>query len=428
MKKLIVLASLFMSAVTLMADGLADYVSLRFNHENGVYAVGDTIRLYADLSAAPEGTLYFETSKYGFKGVKTVPVDLNEGENLLMEVVAKEPIHYVCALKPEEKSKLEQKVRAGYIVAPETFTPGFDVPADLYAFWDAEFKKMRKMKMKVKTQNEATVKKCEVYEVEVNCVGPKPVRAYVAHPIDAQPKSLPIIINLHAAGTPGAPSTARAAMDFANYGALAMDLNAHGMLNDQPQEYYKALAEGELNKYAGREPANRDDYYFKWMFLRAMRALDYMTNDPLWDGKHILVIGGSQGGAQSAFLAAMDPRVTAAVITVPAMLDQGASVQGRAVAWPKTMNNFKESTMANSPYFDPSLYICNTKAEIWCEIGMYDMTCPAPNIYAALNTVKTPVTIVPYQRAHVLNGPKEREAHKPVDEQRKAFIREALKR
>lgn len=428
MKKLIVLASLFLSAFTLMADGLSDFVSLRFNHEDGIYAVGDTIRLYADLSAAPEGPLYFETSKYGFKAVKVSAVDLNEGENLLMEVVAKEPIHYVCSIQPEEKSKLEQKVRAGYIVAPETFTPGFTAPADLYSFWDKEIKKMRKQKMKVKKQNEQTTQKYEIYEVEINCVGPKPVRAYVAHPIDAKPKSLPIIINLHAAGTPGAPSTAGTARDYASFGALAMDVNAHGMLNDQPKEYYKALADGELNKYAAREPANKDDYYFKWMFLRALRALDYLTNDPLWDGKHIIVTGGSQGGAQSAFLAAIDPRVTAAVITVPAMLDQGGSIQGRAVAWPKTMNNYKESTMANSPYFDPSLYICNTNAEIWCEIGLYDMTCPAPNIFAAMNTVKTPVTIVTYQRGHVLNGPKEREPHKPVDEQRKAFIRAALTR
>lgn len=428
MKKTIISALLAVSAISAMADGLADFVTLRYNHADGIYAVGDTVRLYADLSSAPDGTLYLETAKYGFKAVKAFPVELHEGENLVYETVAKEPIHYVCSIQPEEKSKQDAKVRSGYIVAPETFTPGFTAPADLYSFWEKEIKAMRKQKMKVTKQNESTRKKFEVYEVEVNCVGPKPVRAYVAHPVDAQPKSLPIIINLHAAGTPGAPSQAGTAIMYADYGALAMDLNAHGMLNDQPKEYYKALSEGELYKYAAREPVNKEDYYFKWMFLRALRAVDYLTKDPLWDGKHIVVVGGSQGGAQSAFLAGMDPRVTAAVLQVPAMLDQGASVQGRAVAWPKTMNKFKESTMANSPYFDPSLYLSNTNAEIWCEIGLYDMTCPAPNIYAALNSVKTPVTVVTYQRGHVLNGPKEREIHKPVDEMRKAFIREVLTR
>ena len=60
-------------------------------------------------------------------------------------------------------------------------------------------------------------------------------------------------------------------------GALAFDLNAHGMLNGQPQEYYDKLEEGELNHYREQGVESRDTYYFKGMYLRLMRTLDFLV-------------------------------------------------------------------------------------------------------------------------------------------------------
>jgi len=230
--------------------------------------------------------------------------------------------------------------------------------------------------------------------------------------------------NLHAAGSPGGPSTSGAALVYAKMGALGMDLNAHGMLNDQPKSYYDGLNQGELKGYSSREPLDKENYYFKWMFLRAQRAVDYLVQNPLWDGKHIIVTGGSQGGAQSCFLAAIDPRITAAVVTVPAMLDQGAKLQGRHNSWPSTMRNYEESTIRNSPYFDPALLLKNTKADIWCEIGLYDLTCPAPNIFGALNQVSTEKAIITVQRSHILRGDKT--WHKGIDDMKAEYFKKAM--
>jgi len=310
------------------------------------------------------------------------------------------------------------------VVAPDDFKLGFTAPKDLEAFWKKEIKEMRKEKMSPVVTKDKSDDKFIIQEVEINCVGPQPLRAYVAHPKDAQPHSLPIIINLHAAGRPGGPSTAGAARSYAAYGALGMDLNAHGMLNDQPKEYYEELNNGELKGYSSREPLDKENYYFKWMFLRAQRAVDYLVQNPLWDGKHIIVTGGSQGGAQSCFLAAIDPRITAAVVTVPAMLDQGAKLQGRHNSWPSTMRNYEESTIRNSPYFDPALLLKNTKADIWCEIGLYDLTCPAPNIFGALNQVSTEKAIITVQRSHILRGDKT--WHKGIDDMKAEYFKKAM--
>lgn len=421
-----------LTAVSIQAQTLRQDVSLRLNHPEGIYAKGDTVRLWADVKAVPEFEVSFRIMKFcNWTPEKKENVNLKLGENLLWEGVFNEPVQYVFELTDGKvptdfKQAGVNNVFAGLVVAPEEMLIGFDEPSDLRKYWKKEIKAMRKLKITEEITKDRVENGYRIYHTEINCVGPKSLQAYVAHPADAKPKSLPIIINLHAAGSPGAPSvagTALATSKCAEGGALAMDLNAHGMLDDQPQAYYDDLNQGELKGYSSREPINKEDYYFKWMLLRAQRAVDYLTQNPLWDGKHIIVTGTSQGGFQSAFLAGVDKRVSAAVLTVPAGIDQGGELKGRSNSWPYTMKNFKESSMKNSPYFDAALLLKYTKADIWCEIGMYDFTCPAANLFAALNaTKKAKKEIVLWQRPHSLYPG---QTHGDVGEQRIAFMKKA---
>lgn len=408
--KILLSIALFLVSVTLSAQTLRDSVSIFVNHKDGLYEKGEIVKVWAEVKAIPEYPVYF----YIIKGcdrqteIKT-EITLHKGENVLFEDKVDETVQYVFELSdganPNDfkDPKAKGNVFAGVVVDPNGFEIGFDEPSDVLTFWENEITSMRRQKVKATITNDETKDGFRTYHVDINCVGPAPCRAYVSHPAGAKDKSLPIILNLHSAGSPGAPSKASVALSYAEIvenGALAMDLNAHGMLDDMPAEYYKELSRGELNGYSKREPMNKDDYYFKWMLLRAQRALDYLCSNPLWDGKHVIVTGASQGGYQSAFLASMDPRVTTAILTVPAGLDQGAKLKGRRSSWPATINKYPESTKTNSPYFDPATFLKYTKASIWCEIGLYDFTCPAANILAALNTVNSQKTIITYQRPH----------------------------
>lgn len=430
-RKLLIICAALAIFTGASAQQVRDNVILRASHADGIYAKGDTVRIWADVRAVPEKPLFFKVMRWTqWDAESSVPVTLHEGENLLYERVFDESVQYVFEVtdnrKPHEfKGEGTGNAFAGIIVAPEEFEVGFSEPKDLMRFWNKEIKKMRKMKMEVDVTNESEKNGCLVRHVDINCVGPAPVRAYVAHPKDAKKESLPIILFLHAAGRPGAPSQARTALFYANCvdgGALAMDLNAHGMLDDQPKEYYDKLSDGLLKDYSSREPAGLDDYYFKWMMLRAIRALDYLAENPLWDGKHVIVSGSSQGGYQSAVLSVLDKRVTTAILTVPAGIDQGGSLKGRTPSWPYTMRKYPESTKKYSPYMDPAAWLYRTKADIWCEIGLFDFTCPGANLYAALNTVKTPVTIVTFQRPH--SGYMDR-SHKEVDKLRMEYFKKS---
>lgn len=407
-------------------------VCLRLNDEDGIYAKGDTVRIWADVSGTPRQGLALKTMRYCRWDAESVKsVVLHEGENFLVERVFDESVQYVFELTDGVKPDVftvTGNTFTGVVVAPEGFEPGFEAPADFKKFWRGEIKAMRRQKMEVEVSNDTVSNGIRTYHVDINCVGPAPVRAYVSYPADARGRSLPIIINYHAAGRPGAPSRGDTAEKYARLvegGAIGIDINAHGMLDDQPQAYYDGLNRGILKNYSSRKPV-MPDYYFKWMMLRAERIVDYAASLSLWDRKHIIVTGSSQGGYQSAWVAGIDPRITAAVLIVPAGLDQGASLKGRTPSWPGTIMKYPEETACAIPYLDPAAFLKNTKADVWCEIGLFDFTCPAANIFAVMNTLKSEKTIVTFQRPHSRGlSARAREEHRKVDALRDAYLRQA---
>jgi cephalosporin-C deacetylase len=105
----------------------------------------------------------------------------------------------------------------------------------------------------------------DAFDLQADSLG-APVSGYFARPVGAKVRSLPAILTVHGAGVRSASLTGAAG--WARDGALALDLNAHGLPNGRESAFYDGLANGELKEYrrAGRE--SRDTVYFLGMFLR----------------------------------------------------------------------------------------------------------------------------------------------------------------
>src|SRR5262249_36550651 len=171
------------------------------------------------------------------------------------------------------------------------------------------------------------------FDVQVECVG-KPVSGYFGRPKDAKPKSLPAILFVHGAGVRSA-SLGSTHWSTLEGGMLSFDINAHGIPNGKPEEFYKALSDGELKGYPSFGREDREQCYFKGMFLRLIRAIDFLTAQPEWDGKTLIVYGSSQGGFQAFAAAGLDARVTFICAGVPAGCDHTGTVVNRINGWPK---------------------------------------------------------------------------------------------
>lgn len=409
---------------------------LEINKESGIYRKGEKAIITCHTDAVPLDSVRVRVYHNN---------QLNREYSLLPTtpnfITMEQTLDSTCAVSIEVHENNGKPSSIGYLVAPDGFRSGYSEPSDLMQYWDNQRKLLKALPMQVKTANlevpEWCLGKYTCQDVEINCLGPSPVRAYMAKPVNAKKKSLPIIILCRAAGVSG--NWCRCQVDECvgnaakGNGALSLDMNAHGMLNGQDDDYYRMLENGLLHNYYEHNAADRETYYFKGMYLRLMRAIEYMTRQPEWDGRRILIIGESQGGGQAVAAAGLDSRVSAIVLNVPAMQDLGGARAGRRSGWPQPIENHQHLSQsqldATLPYFDGSQLIRHSKAEIYCEIGLIDTTCPPSAIWSSLNAApgKKTVNCVPY-RTHAwpsgaFRQPWEQKYLRP----REAFINEYLK-
>ncbi|HLP76173.1 MAG TPA: acetylxylan esterase, partial [Candidatus Paceibacterota bacterium] len=207
---------------------------------------------------------------------------------------------------------------------------GAPEPADYDKFWAAQRARLAEVPVKATLMEVPSSRTNFVaFDVRVECPGGKPVSGYLTVPKIASPKSL------------------KAFLGFRGYGVssgelifmgdkICFSINAHGIDNGQEQSYYRKLAEGELRNYgfSKAENAKPETSYFNGMFLRVLRALDYVKTRPEWNGKDLIVSGGSQGGLQALVGAAFDKDVTSCDVSIPWFCDlQGSSLGRIKASW-----------------------------------------------------------------------------------------------
>ena len=286
---------------------------------------------------------------------------------------------------------------AGAAIDPTEIQRSTPVPDDFDAFWTSQKDKLAKVPVNPRlTPVTSTSKTLDAFDLQADCVG-APVSGYFVRPVGAQPKSLPIILTVHGAGVRGSALGSAAA--WAAKGFIAMDINAHGLPNGKPDAFYKEQDAGPLKDYRSIGRESRETCYFLGMFLRLVRAIDFLTSQPEWDGQHVVVYGSSQGGLQAIVAGGLDPRVTFFAAGVPAGCDHTGMIANRIAGWPKLVPNGPDgkpnaAVLKTVPYFDTMNFATRTKAA-GCifTVGFIDVTCPPSSVYATYNQLTIPKQI-----------------------------------
>jgi cephalosporin-C deacetylase-like acetyl esterase len=273
----------------------------------------------------------------------------------------------------------------------DTLRQGAPEPKDFDAFWKSQRELLNKEPMKAVLtpfKSAATeARKVNVWDVQITVPGGfRGVSGYLSIPADAKPKSLPAIVYYHAAGVRS--SYARVAPR-----AILFDVNAHGIPNGQSKEYYNKRRYSDLKNYPRIGQENRDTVYFRGMFLRMLRTLDYVKSRPEWDGKVLVVTGGSMGGGQSIAAAALDPQVTLVVAGVPAIGDHGGNLAPipRRPGWPQYYyaKTADSKVVKATSYYDNVFFARRVKCEVYLTTGLIDRTCPPTSVWLYFKNLKT---------------------------------------
>ncbi|MGY8673542.1 MAG: acetylxylan esterase [Verrucomicrobiia bacterium] len=372
-------------------------VSVTTDRADAIYGVGDTVKFSIKVAtgktAVSEGEVGYSLSEDGLNSISSGRLELT-GKRLSVAGTMDRPGFLRCTVTYAPKGGKVIRAMAAGAMSPLEIEPSLPVPDDFDAFWKQQKAALSKVPMKVEL-DKLPAGQALAFDVKISCLG-EPVSGYFAKPSGAKPKSLPIILWVHGAGVRS--SSLGNAVSGAGKGMLSMDINAHGSPNGKPGEFYKELAAGKLRSYRHEGREDRDTVYFKGMFLRIVRALDFLTSQPEWDGRTVAVVGHSQGGAQALVAGGLDPRVTFIGTGVPAMCDHTGAAIERINGWPKIV-----PAVAGKPdpkiqdaarYYDAVNFASRCKAEAIMSVGFIDGTCPPTTCYAAYNQLKGKKLIV----------------------------------
>lgn len=362
---------------------------------DALYRCGEEVRFVVQLTS--EGVAFgsndvaWTLSKDGLPSHQSGIVKLQDGKATITGVL-NEPGFLQCRVKLEGATGVDAgaggSVLGGAGVDPREIKPSLPVPGDFDEYWSDLKRMLSKVPMNPKLVEVASpIKNGDAFDLKLDSVG-APVSGYFVRPRGAAPKSLPAILTVHGAGVRSA--SLGGSGGWAAQGFLALDINAHGLPNGEKEEFYKALADGELKDYRVRGRGSRDTIYFQGMFLRLVRAIDFLTSQPEWDGAVMVVHGSSQGGAQSIVAAGLDPRVTFYAAGVPAMCDHTGFKAERINGWPKFIatGETPDDSISNAVrYYDAMNFASRIRVPGVMTVGFIDATCPPTSVYAAFNAV-----------------------------------------
>ena len=310
---------------------------------------------------------------YGFRDEGIA--DGSTGEFTLKATLDKPGFVYVTAQAVDENGELDpesDKFYGGAGVEIESILAVTEEPEGYHDFWDTCKKELYCMEPKlidcVELPKDPLHPLHDVYDVRIACVGGIPVSGILTIPRDG--KKHPGRVTYQGYGV-------KSAWHLFGDDFINLCINAHGIHNDEPQEYYNDLVNGRLAGYGFDPEQNKSPHtcYFKYMMIRAAQALRYVMSLPEWDGETLISRGGSQGAVQAIQGASMVDEVTLIDTWVPWLCDTNSGSIGRICGF----GNFSGNAIR---YFDLSLRAKYVTKKVIISAGLGDATTRASGITA----------------------------------------------
>ncbi|WP_320054336.1 acetylxylan esterase [uncultured Acetobacteroides sp.] len=302
---------------------------------------------------------------------------------------------------------------------PDQLLPYTQLPSDFVAFWE-------------KAKAEAARCPIEVTKVPVPAYSSSKVDCYLVKlqayqkgqyvygylTLPKQPGKYPVVFSPPGAGIK--PMNPTKDIFYAENGCIRFDMEIHGIRPDLDEATYQEISQAfgkGNNSYLVNGLENRNSYYMKKVYLSCIRAIDYLTSLPEWDGKNVIAQGGSQGGALALVATALDKRITACAASHPALSDMAGYKANRADGYPHLLTSFQgmdtPEKLKTLEYYDVVNFAKQITVPVFMTWGYNDNVCPPTTSYIVYNVLSckkealiTPVTehwISQTTRHHILD-------------------------
>lgn len=321
-------------------------------------------------------------------------VKLKNGRAVLSVGTMRNPGFLDCVLKADIAGKsCTHHVKIGF--SPEKLRPYTQQPTDFVEFWNKAKSEAEQCPMAFTTKYvpEYSNEKVDCYLIKLQCYKKgQHVYGYLTRP-KAKGK-YPVVLCPPGAGVKTLKEPMRHRF-YAEQGFIRLEMEIHGLNPELSPETFKDLS-ASFGDYLLKGLDDRDNYYMKKVYLACVRAIDYLTSLDEWDGKNVIVQGGSQGGALALITAGLDSRVTLCVANHPALSDMAGYKAGRADGYPHfftKLNDYRTDTqekLQTMAYYDVVNFARQINIPVYLTWGYNDNTCPPTTSYIVYNTLTCP--------------------------------------
>ena len=323
-------------------------------------------------------------------------VKLKNGKAVISMGTMKEPGFRDCRLTAKLGGKTySHHIKVGF--SPEKLQPYTQLPSDFNEFWNktkAEAAQFPLTYTKEYVEKYSTDKiDCYLIRLQLNKQN-QCIYGYLFYP-KAEGK-YKVVLSHPGAGIKTIKGPMRHKY-YAEEGCIRFEIEIHGLNPELDEDTFGEISRAfssRENGYLVNGLDSRENYYMKRVYLACVRSIDLLTSLPEWDGKNVIVQGGSQGGALALITAGLDKRVTACVANHPALSDMAGYKAGRAGGYPHLFKNTVDmdtpAKMKTLAYYDVVNFAKQITVPVYMTWGFNDNTCPPTTSYIVYNVLNCP--------------------------------------
>lgn len=377
------------------------------DHDDWVYETGENVDFHIQVlrngNPIEDVELSYEIMPELMPARESKTITLKNGETKLKGGTMKEAGFLRCQASVEvDGKKYEGKATAAF--DPLSIQPTVKEPDGFWDFWQEALAESAKIPLepKLTLMPERCTDKVNVYHVSINNYNQRG-KMYGVLCVPKAEGKYPAILNVPGAGV--RPYYGN--VGLAEQGVITFQIGIHGIPVNLDPVVYDNLRYGALDGYWNANLDDKDDYYYKRVYLGCVRAIDLIETLSEYNGK-LAVEGGSQGGALSVITTALDDRVQYFVSYFPALSDMSGYLHGRAGGWPHMFAEYKDNPSAADPkevetasYYDVVNFARHIKVPGYFSFGYNDHVCPPTTTYSVYNVVDSPKQLlVAQETAH----------------------------
>ncbi len=396
---------LLLLTLTVQSQPQQTWIKVHVAPENSdwTYSCGDRVKFKVSVTQnsipLEQVTISYEIGPEKMVATKNGELVLKNGTAVIDGGSLSEPGFLRCTVTTEyEGKKYTGMATAGF--EPEQIKPTAELPEDFVSFWQEAKAEAAKIPLDaiVKLLPDRCTEKADVYEVNIQNFRPG-ARLFGILSVPKGEGKYPAILHVPGAGIrPYGGDVYRA-----EKGIITLQIGIHGIPVTLDQSVYTALGSGALSNYPRFNLDDKDNYYYKRVYLGCVRGIDFIFSLPQFDGSNIAVSGGSQGGALAIVTAALDDRIKGLVSFYPALSDMAGYLHNRAGGWPHMFYKADPNCpkikrqVETTNYYDVVNFARFIKVPGFYSWGYNDLTCPPTSLYSVYNVITAPKELSLFQ-------------------------------